>query len=73
MSRPAASLEEHLTVAEVCGRLRVSRATVARALAQGRASGGRAGIYPARRIGRALRIPATAVNRWLMAGGSAGE
>jgi predicted DNA-binding transcriptional regulator AlpA len=63
------SIEEHYTVDEVAGLLRVSPATVWRKIELGKETRGKEGIYPTRKLGhRIVRIPASAVNRYL--GGS---
>jgi len=61
-----------MTPAEVAQALRVSRWTVARMIERGRASRGRAGLWPAYRIGRAVRVSAAAVRALLARGAEPG-
>ena len=63
----AAPIEQHYTVSQV-GELvgGVSRATVWRWIAAGRASTGRRGLYPVRRISGGLTVvPASSLRRFL--------
>ena len=59
------AVEQHLTVDEVAGRLAVHHQTVRRAIDQGTRTRGRAGIWPTVRLGRTIRIPESAVARFL--------
>lgn len=59
------TLEEHFTPAQVAERLKVTPRTVARWMAEGLATRGKAGLYPVRKLGRrVVRIPASAVERF---------
>lgn len=62
------AVEQHYTVEDVAGLLKVTPRTVHTWISLGRSSRGRAGLWPARKLGRnVLRIPASAVAR-LMGG-----
>jgi excisionase family DNA binding protein len=56
--RIARQVEEHLAPADLAERVGVSLATVRRAVRSRE-------IFPVVRIGRLVRIPATAANKWL--------
>lgn len=62
MRRPAAAVvEQHLTPAEVCERLAVSRRTLFSLMVPGR-------LWPVVRLNaRNIRVPASALNRFLAA------
>jgi hypothetical protein len=65
---PSAVIEEHYRPEVLATRLGLCRATVDRAIARGMATAGRSGIWPVRRIGRAVLVPASAADAWLRRG-----
>ena len=64
----AVAVEEHYRPEALAGRLGVSRDTVDRAIARGYATAGRSGIWPVRRLGRAVLVPASAADAWIRRG-----
>jgi excisionase family DNA binding protein len=67
-------IEQHLSIDEVAARLAVSARTVHRAIDRGRRTKGRAGIWPAPKLGhRMIRIPESAVARFLDRAGKVGS
>jgi len=66
--RPATrvfEVEQHYQPEALAKRLSVHRCTVLRACWRGRKTHGREGIWPWRKLGRALLIPASAATRWI--------
>jgi hypothetical protein len=58
-------VEEHLRIPELAARLRVSVRYLWQQVKLGAESKGAKGIYPTRRAGKSVLVPASAVNRWL--------
>lgn len=56
-------MPEFMTIKQVQTRFQVSRQTVWRWIAMGQASGGKAGLWPVLKLGAAVRISRTAVDR----------
>lgn len=61
----AGFVDEHLKCADLARRLNVCTMTIRRAVALGEKTHGAEGIYPVRRTGRVILIPATSANGWL--------
>jgi hypothetical protein len=64
MARPI-TVEEHLTINEAAARTRFHRNEISQELKRGLATEGREGIYPWLKRGRAVRIPASSLARFL--------
>jgi hypothetical protein len=64
----AVTVEEHYRPEALATRLSVCRATVDRAIARGMATAGRSGIWPVRRVGRVVLVPASAAEAWIRRG-----
>lgn len=62
------TVEKHYRPEIVATRLGLSRRTIDRAISRGLTTAGRSGIWPVRRIGRAVLVPASAVDAWLRRG-----
>lgn len=59
-------LEQHYTVAQIAERVGISQRQVWREVELGKATKGKQGLYPIRKMShKNVRIPESAVNRWL--------
>lgn len=58
-------VEEHLRIPDLARRLQVSVRYLWDQVKLGAQSKGAKGIYPTRRAGKSVLVPASAVNRWL--------
>ncbi len=61
-------VEEHYRPDVLAARLGISRRTIDKAIHKGLVTSGRQGLWPVRRIGRAVLIPASSANAWLRRG-----
>ena len=61
---PTRVLEQHYKVGEAARLVSVDRSTIRRALAEGRRTKGKHGIYPTAQIRGMTRIPASSLHRW---------
>lgn len=61
-------IEEHYRPAVLAQRLGIGERTIHRAIARGFVTAGRSGLWPVRRVGRAVLVPASSADAWLRRG-----